>query len=103
MTNFTELFVETLNATLSKMVAEAVAQQSEVIAKMQETIWRLEATVAGLEDSIPNEEDITRIVDNAVDNVDLEEKLINSIELTELFDEPAFGRAVREVISEAMG
>ena len=124
MKNFTELFTETLNNTLSKMVADAIQCQFDHVETLTDRIAFLETTVKELneklddrDDEYRNDEDrIEIVVRDAIDNYsfadivkdhqDFESKeftdAVAAIISDTAFDGPDFEYAVKDVIASAL-
>jgi hypothetical protein len=85
MKDFTELFTETLNTTIARMVEQAVAAQAQEIAELKARIEELESSMTG-----EIEAAVDSAVEQAVDGLDFEEIVSNNI--------PGFEDMVRDVI-----
>lgn len=105
MSDFTTLFAETLNATISKMVAEAMLAKSADIAFLEERVIKLESQVADLtiESAKHQDEDaISSIVEQAIENYDFTSIVKQAVDTDDLFERREFDDAVRDVIASAL-
>jgi hypothetical protein len=109
MSDFTTLFAETLNATIAKMVDAAMLTKSAEIAFLEERVIKLESQVADLTiesakmlDNMQDEDAISSIVEQAIENYDFTSIVKQAVDTDDLFERREFDDAVRDVIASAL-
>lgn len=125
MSDFTTLFAETLNTTIAKMVAEAVAVQYDEMNSLKERVknleWQVINLVDGLDsnqlrsaveniienydfsDIVKNESDLDSAIENIIENYDFSSIVNEAIDPADgLFEGREFSDAVKDVIASAL-
>ena len=125
MSDFTTLFAETLNTTIAKMVAEAVAVQYDEMNSLKERVKNLEWQVINLVDGlnsnqlrsaveniienydfsdiVKNESDLDSAIENIIENYDFSSIVNEAIDPADgLFEGREFSDAVKDVIASAL-
>ena len=97
MANFTELFTATLNETIAKLVADAVARVEE---KYEAQIVEMQGRIQDLEEA--DIVDVDSAVERAIENYDFSDIVRDNMDADSIFDRREFADAVKEVIAEAL-
>ena len=97
MTNFTELF--TLNDTLEKMVAAAVAKVTE---QYEMQIVEMQSRIQELEENAQQGPDIDGDIEKFIEQYDFSTVVEEHVNTDRLFEDPAFADAVKEVLVDAI-
>lgn len=97
MTNFTELF--TLNNTLEKMVAAAVAKVTE---QYEMQIVEMQSRIQELEENAQQGPDIDGDIEKFIEQYDFSIVVQEHVDLERLCEGPAFADAVKEVLVDAI-
>lgn len=91
--NFTELFAQTLNATIAKLVEEAVKPYAARIEELEEQVRELAEN---------SDTDVEGIVERTIENYDFAEIVANNVDLSDILEDREFADAVRSVIRDAL-